>query len=285
MDLDEILLKQPDELSEEETSFLKKNEDKLSPENKEAYSSVLVEPADIKKEGEEKLEEEPKEEKKEKEDKEEPTSEEKEEVLEIKTKKDLDNYLEEKRKEWKSEGATKKEVEEKKEELVQIFKEGELPKDWNDYSTRLIKYLHDHPEKLAKSLIPSLQAEFQRITEEEKKVVDSYNKKYDTEYDALAKEGKLPARDTKEGQVIDAKLAQLSIEYNLPDYKAAYDLWVKIPEEFGGGYGVKTSKMSAQKSRAGQVSGSSKGVSSTKSSRPYKDTHTKSMDDFLENEL
>ena len=45
MDLDEILLKQPDELSEEETSFLKENEDKLSDENKEAYSSVLTEPA------------------------------------------------------------------------------------------------------------------------------------------------------------------------------------------------------------------------------------------------
>ena len=110
-ELDEVRLKEPDELTDEEKGLLKEHQDELSDEEKDAFKSVI-----------EPKEEEPKEE---------------EPFKTFKTQDELDAFLEENK--------SKEELEDKEEEggvePANFFPDDYKPKNWNEFANDLLPKL------------------------------------------------------------------------------------------------------------------------------------------------
>jgi len=158
---------------------------------------------------------------------------------------------------------------------------GERPKDMNEFAERLLT----HPQALAKlkeQLVPETQKAIAELSQKEVSELDEINKGFDNEYDALAKDGKIPARDTDEGKKVNEQITKIGADYGQSSMTKAYELWSKIPVSEGGGLDFTvTSKMSQQKRQAGMVKGSKGGAGAGKKELDYNDIHNKSLDEIM----
>jgi len=159
---------------------------------------------------------------------------------------------------------------------------GEAPKDWNDFARTIIKHLS--PQKYA----PKLLAEFQKLTVQERKEIENINKEFDAEYDDIAAQGLIPARNTKEGEEINKQISTIGGQYGIGSMKKAYELWSKIPKEQGGGlnYAAPT-KPNPSKEASRLVGSSSKtqNAGKTKTPIPYDKLHSaRSVDELIDEE-
>lgn len=269
--LNEVLLRNVDTYTDDDWGLIKSNQDKLNSEEKERFSEQLN-PEPQKEEVQEQVEEA----------KEESKGFDKEE---------LDQYLEDKRKEWDKQGVSQAQQDKAEEDIKEFFKKDELPRDWNHAGTRIsaqtIAEIKSHPEEFAKILAPHMIKETEEIkrtiTEEQRKKIETTNKEWDGQMEALAKEGKVPPLDTKEGKEVDRQIAAIGLKYNQPDMKSAHDLWAAIPKEAGGGLDMSKARMKQQKRQASMIGGGTGGNGgSNRRTFSQADIHNKSIDQLIE---
>jgi len=186
-DLDDVKLKTPDEMSDEEKDFLKENEDKLTDADKKDYEEILK----GKKENEDETEEEDETEKKDKkkEKKEEPKH-------TFKTDEDLEVYLKDRKEKEKAEKVKLKA--DAKVKKGQFFPKGYKPSDWNEYTKDVLKIVRD---------------DRQRFSEDQRKTMARINDKLDSETEELrALIPDIPKQGTKARRTFDRNIAEVMIK-------------------------------------------------------------------------
>lgn len=195
-----------------------------------------------------------------------PPKEEKEEEEEEKPIKLYDGYLDEKTGQWM----------------------GEKPTDWNEFANRLL----NNPQVVAKlqsQLVPATQKAIAEMSKQELTELEDINKGFDKEYDTLAKQGELPARDTDEGKKVNSQITKIGANHGQRSLTDAYKLWKKIPVSEGGGFDYTTPakvKLNQQKKQAGKVKGSKGGDTGTgKKKISYTDVHNKSLSELVDEEM
>jgi hypothetical protein len=161
--------------------------------------------------------------------------------------------------------------------------EGEVPKDWNDLLIRVVKFLSP------KVYAPKIIEEIKKMTAAEKKEVEDIDKEFDAEYDALATEGKVPKRGTKEGDEVNTQISTIGAQFGQTSMTKAYELWSKIPKDQGGGLdykpGEKKPNPSKQVSRLVGSSQQTQAARKPKTKIPYDKLHAaRSVDELVDEE-
>lgn len=126
------------------------------------------------------------------------------------------------------------------------FKEGYIPKDLNQLANDLLPIA-------AQKVREDIRAEEQARIDEQQKI----NTLFDKQADDLVKAGKLPSIETEEGKKALGNMLKYGAQYGARDVNVAYEMWSKVPEEFGGGYKVSVAKekAAAQRKVAGMIGG------------------------------
>ncbi len=179
-ELDEIRLKEPDELNEDEVKILKENVDDLTDEEKEDYKGILSV-----KEGEED------------EDKDKDKGKDKEEPITFKSQEEFDVAVTKQVETLKTEAAKKKKEAKEEAKGERFFPKDFKPKDWDDYTKRLIPILRKDREISSK--------------EQTKKLVD-IDRQLDAETEDLRKiDSSIPSAGSKKRREFDRSLAEIMI--------------------------------------------------------------------------
>jgi hypothetical protein len=161
--------------------------------------------------------------------------------------------------------------------------EGEAPKDWNDLLIRVVKFLSP------KVYAPKIIEEIKKMTAAERKEVEDIDKEFDTEYDVLATEGKVPKRGTKEGDEVNTQISTIGAQFGQTSMTKAFELWSKIPKDQGGGLdykpGEKKVNPSKQVSRLVGSSQQTQAAEKPKTKIPYDKLHSaRSVDELVDEE-
>jgi len=323
------VIKGNDELRPDDIKTILDNKDKWNDEEKVRFEKLTEEgfpeekPAETPEEKEAREKEEAEAATKQKEEEEEkkknePTDEEKLEMKKLSTQKEIDEYVEQKKKEIKDAGGTKKDEKEEEKKIIEFIKyekneEGKLfipkerePKDWNDAFTKVVRHLQDHPDIILKGTAPQIREALRELEKEEKQIAENQNKEFDKEMQTMAKEGKVADPKTQEGKLVDYLITNMGASNGLTSMKEAYELWIKVAPEFGGGHGykpgtplwqVKDRKIVPikpgekteekkdtvidQKKLASKVGGGGAPGGKTLPPKKYSDIHSKSMDELL----
>jgi len=163
---------------------------------------------------------------------------------------------------------------------------GEVPKDWNDFARRIMKQMSP------KVYAPKIVEQIKNMTAKEKAEFDSINQEFDQEFDAMATEGLVPKRGTKEGDEVNAQISTIGGQYGQTSMRKAYELWKKIPKTEGGGLDYKPEPEKKKVNPSKQVSrliGSPKATQTAGKSKskviPYAKLHgARSVDDLLDDD-
>lgn len=205
--------------------------------------------------------------------------EEKEEPVEpvFKTKEEADNYIAEKVIQALNESKEKEERERQSKEAEKFFDDSYIPKNANDLAANLIPILD-------KKIRDNIKAEQEHLTAEQQKI----NTLFDKQTDDLIKGGKLPPQDTDEGKQALGSMLKFGAQYGARDVNMAYDLWSKVPEEFGGGYKIKSEekeKAKDQRAAAGMVGGLKSADPSKPKPLNYDQRRSTDMDSLIQDAL
>lgn len=175
-----------------------------------------------------------------------------------------------------------------KDEAERIFDENFQPKDAEEFAQKLL----DNPkvvERLQKSLVPKTQEAIAASKAKEQAEAEVIDKGFNDQYDALAKKGKVPARNTKEGKKIRQEIINVGSHFEQSSITKAHELWSRIPASDGGGLEYTPpakEKLNQQKRQAGKVKGSKGGkTGASKKELTHQDIHGTSMDDLLADDL
>jgi len=149
---------------------------------------------------------------------------------------------------------------------------GEKPKDWNDLARQVIKYVTSEEQK--KAVVDYIR----NMTAAEKKEMETIDQEFDQEFDALAAEGLVPKRGTKEGDEVNEKISVIGGTYGLSSMKQAFELAKKIPADQGGllDYKPTPAKKVNPSKEASRLIGSSTQTNSSqkgKTTMPYSKLH------------
>jgi len=250
--LDDIRLKDADELSDEERDFLRENKDELTDEELESFGDVLTEEKD--EEEEDKHEDEEKEEEEEK-----GFSFESEEDFIEKTSRVFERVLEKREK--------KTDTDTEKKETDRIFPEGFKPRDWEEAGQKI----HEAWERKQKAMADEL-----------KRKADEINREWDNQLaDLRIKNPNLPKAGTKEGASFDQELSGIIAKYKgVTNMNEAYEIW---EAKHGGGKGGENQKdvSGKQKDLVKKIGKSSAGEEEKKQKK-YQEIAGKDMDDAEE---
>lgn len=230
------------------------------------------------------------------EEEEEAEEEEEEEPEAFKTFKTEEEYQEWRAKEEERIEAEGKKAEEKKtEEGIKLYegyidpKTGEwvgaTPKDLNAFANDLM----NHPEvikRLQEHVTPATQKAIAEQADADKQEEADLVKGFDKEYDALAEKGKVPARNTKEGKIINGQINQVGIDYGQNNITKAHKLWSKLPKAEGGGLEYTPpakAKLNKQKQQASKIKGSRGGNAKlNKQEQSYQELHNSNLDEIVD---
>jgi hypothetical protein len=286
MDLEVVRWKTADDLDPEEAAFLRENVDKLNQEELDAFAEVLKEPEAEEEEleatgtgGEEEEKEEEEVEEKE---------EEKKPDAQYLTKDEANEFVQ---KALADREAAKKDAEtgtaeEKaaKQEILKLFPDGYKPTDPNEFASKIV-------EALTPILTQKTIENIGQMNAAQRKQFDDANARLDAEYTEIAKKNGLPELSSEKGQLINGQLATVAAKYGIDNYHEAYELWSKLPAQYGGGFSVadeekaqKKEALKGQKKAASMV-GKSSGEGSTggKNSGPTREEiATLDMDKLLD---
>lgn len=260
-----------DALTVDQMEVIVANRDQLNDEEKEAFSYVIEDEDFVQAASEDN-------------EVEQPENPEKKEVEEdegrpvFKTQAEADAYLKEQAKLILEEEAKKKGVPDKTVDNVP-----ETPKfkvDDPNWKAANAKELYDEMEYKRKTLADLASAD-------EKKRAQETHQRLDDELERLTKEGKIPSRDTPEGETAIKQMAEIAKKYNFDSFEKSYDLWSKIPTEYGGGYdpaknqatdeaAKKKEQLNRQKAAASRISAGKGEVPSNKP-KPLAYNELKSM--------
>jgi hypothetical protein len=127
----------------------------------------------------------------------------------------------------------------------------------------------------------------------ESKAQQKVNEKFEAEYKEVAEANKLPDPSTEEGKKIKDAITNIGVNNGKKNYREAYDLYTKIPEQFGGGFKVIDQKKKAddnkkqiedQKKKAALMGGSTPAGDDKKKGigMSYEKLHNTDMDNLLE---
>ncbi len=209
MDLDKIKLKTAEQLIDTEKEFLRANIDKLNEEDKEAYKDIIIPP-----EPETSTPEEP--ENLETHEPETSTPEDKkftfsneEEAREFVRKQTEENE----RAKQAAIDAAKTPAEKK------YVDENWRPKNWDEAVKLAVKHAKEEIRK-----------------EDEENRQKQISQSLQKQWEDLAIEKKLPDIKTKEGRTIHDNIVKYGIATNKHTFQEAYDVWLKVPKEIGGGF-------------------------------------------------
>lgn len=217
----------------------------------------------------------------------------------FKTQQELDDYVElQARRREEAAKAKKDEKPEEKEPLKLYdgyFDEeqqkwiGEAPQDWNEFATRI-----------RDSLVPEVSETVKNMSAKERQELEELNKEFDTEYNGLAAQGKVPPLNTPEGKEANRQISHIAAVNGFATITEGYEVWNKMradlqkPKNDEGGQepqgGSKAPQQPAKpnpnKAASGMV-GSSKGVPSkgNKTERSYDQLHDANTDDLIEERL
>jgi len=153
---------------------------------------------------------------------------------------------------------------------------GEAPKDWNEFANKILE-----------AATPQVAETIRGMGEEEKKELADINAGFDKEYNELARQNKVPALNTKEGQEVNKQISLIGVTYGQASITKSHELWSKMPKAQGGGLDYEAKgKITVQKQKAGLV-GSSKGTPSKQKTpqRSYGKLHNTPTDDLIEQRL
>ena len=216
LDLDDVRLKEPEDLSDEEKTFLKENEADLTDDEKETYKESL--------EAEDKGEEE--------------EEEEESKGLSFESEEELDKYLDR-----YSAGREKKAAEADKgkgedEDVPDYFPAGYKPKDWNEP-------FKQYTPKMREMMREEIRAE--RTEESNRK--EKLNKEFDAEIETLRGAHKeIPAIGTPERATFEKDLAQVIVAYpGVRNMTEAYNIKTALDSAGGGSKGKTDTKGTARK--------------------------------------
>jgi len=259
--LDEVRLKTVSQLSEDDKTFLNQNVDKLTDEDKEAYSSVLsVSETPVTPEA--------------------PATPEipatPETPYTFKSEEDAKAFvtkqLDEKKKKEDQDAKDKQaaidaaKTPEEKKYVEDTWK----PKNWNEGIKTAAEAAADIVEQRQKA---------------KEKETEENGKRLAREWGDVSKENKIPSLETKEGRSIHDQVVKLALQHGKTNFKDAYQLWSQTPKEFGGGYdpikvaekiqkdeAEKKEKAEAEERRkaAAKIGGQNQGAGSIKGSGPLK---------------
>lgn len=290
-----------DDFSDEEISILREHKEELTSDEKQAFSSFLVE-------DEEEIDTEENEDTEEKENQTEseedvdtdkggadggkkasdPESEEGKErkPLVFKTEEEARSYVDKLYEEKQKRAQTDEERASLSEERKKILD----PINWFPEG-----YKADNPGQFAKDL----WAKMSQAAQVEQQMSQEKRQEYEDQYNELIKEGAVPPLDTEEGKEVRKNIANLGIAHGKSNFREAYALWSMIPEDKGGGYKIggndnseeneaKKQAKREQKKAASKVGGGSKGssdVSKGKTGLKYSELKETSLDDLIDKAL
>jgi len=195
--LDDILLKEVDELNDEEKKTLNENWDTLSDDDKEVFNEVHTTP--------------------------DPPAEDKHEdkTFTFKDEEDFNRRVEEKTKQIKEDLLKELKPPEdkdtnKEDELPNIFPDDYKPKDWNEVAKIII----------GKSREETL-AYMGKMTQKQKDRIDEINKEYDVQIENIRANNKdIPAKGTKDGDKFERDLAEIGTKFRgVMNMNDAYDIY------------------------------------------------------------
>lgn len=248
MELDEIRVKDPTELSEEEGTFLKENMDDLTEEEVDTFSTILADKEEDKEE--DKIE-----------DKDE--DEEKEVIF-----KDQDSFnaaVDSRLKELQEEEKQKEEAAKKAEanKDSRLFPEEYKPKDWDEF---------------AKQFLGIVRQDREIYTRQQREKMAEIDKKLDAETEDLRKiDPTIPAVGTKERGDFDKSLAEVMIQN--PEIRTITGAYAAYKEKQRGGEKDKE----VEKKKVATKVGGSGGSGESSAARPkYTKFSNRSLDDAEE---
>jgi hypothetical protein len=185
-DLDEIRIKDLEELSADDKKALNEGWDKLTKEEQDYFGKVHSSPDN-------------------------------EFKLPFKTQEELDKYLDEKVAE-KLEARKKEREESRKKTQVKdesIFPEGYKAKDWNEAFSVALPKIQD---RIIKSV--------QEMNQKQKDALNKINKEFDQQFkDIATKDKNVPKEGTKDREEWEADVADVGVKYKLHSMTDAYEVW------------------------------------------------------------
>src|SRR3990167_1342767 len=196
MNLDDIRVKEIEELNDEEKKFVSESWTKLTTEEQEYYKPLHAEGG-----GEFKLP--------------------------FKSQEELDRYvakqvetgIEAKRKVKEEEKARAKTSPEER-----FFPEGFKARDWNEAFTVALPKIRD-----------GIIKEIQGMNQKQRDALDKINQEFDQEFDAIVtKNPGLPAKGTEERDNWEAEIAEVGTKYKLHTMTDAYEVWKALNSAKGG---------------------------------------------------
>lgn len=272
MDLDKLKLKTTTQLTPDEKLFIKENEDKLTDEDKDAYSDFLVEtPA------EENLDEGSEENDGSSEENTEGgenAESEQPKPLVFNTEDDAKKFVQETVNALTEKQKQDRQVEidaAKTPEEKRYVEENWKPKDWNE------------------GIKTTVDATIKALDEREKTQKEEHDaqaQKFASEWDGIVKANNLPKRGTKEGDEVLKKVYDIGIKYKQPTFTDAFDLYNKLPVTQGGAFGSK-SRNTSQREAASKVAGQtpSDGVTKTAAPKSYQELKGKTPSQLMRDAL
>lgn len=199
----------------------------------------------------------------------------------LKSKEELDNFIakaieEREAAKPKTEQMTASEQKAEVAKTLEIFPEGYVPKDANEFASILME-----------KVVPQVRESIKQETEQEKESLRKANETFDFQFNQLASWNLVPPLSTPEGQKINQEIALVSAKHGINNYFDGYEKWRQIPKEQGGGLETAPAPkkdMSAQKKAAAMVGGGDATAESNKpkATRSYNEIHSKSLDSLLE---
>ena len=252
-DLDEVKLKTPDEMSDEEKDFLRENKEELTDGDKEDYKDIL----------EEKEEPEKEEEGDDKEVVEEGDKEEKEEAAKhsFKTDEELEAYYKERQEKEKAE--RKRAKEDSKISKGEYFPKDYKPADWNEYTSEVLKIIRNDRSKFA---------------EDQRKNITKINQRLDDETEelrGLPGIAGIPAKGTKARITFDTEITNIMLrDKSVSSVAKAFKVMQEAKQE-------KTEVKEKKESLAKKI-GSSAGTAEETKDVEYKKFASRNLDDAAE---
>ena len=250
MDLEDVRLKEPDELKDDEKAFLKEHADDLTDDEKGIFKDVITE----------------KEEKKE-EEKEFKFNSQEEFDKAVTTR--TEQILADKEKARKEEEEKAKQGKEGEDE--RFFPEGYQAKDWNEAAKEMYPKFRERISK-----------EQEAVRSKTQETLDKINQEFDAEIEAIATEDKtVPAKGTKEREEFETELSQIGVEYTgVTNMTQAYKIWkaLNTGEKKTEDVSIKQKDLAAKVGRTG-------GEGTTVKQKTYREIAGRSMDEMIEADL
>lgn len=279
MDLDSLRLKTVSQLADSEKTFLRENVDKLTEEDKSAYSSFLNVEEEILSEEQQETEGDNAESEKEQEGKDESEA---PKGFQFETEEQAKEFVRKNLAETEKARAEALEEARTPEERRLIQDDNWKPKNWDEAAKTFVKIAKDEIKEEQVAATKRSEANAQRL---------------ENEWQELRKENKLEDITTKKGREAHDKIVDIALKHGKKTFRDAYALYSIIPVDKGGGYDSvvvqqqqQQDVIASQRKAASKIGGQNPGSPATKSNSPlkaitYEDMHGKPRSRVLKEAL